>query len=136
MNSKHLAHLSVTRALLAVLLLAAAGAGSGCAMLGGSSTGAGTVAYVSRELQASLPVDYSKVVAAARVSIKELEFASVSDNKDALKAVLVARTALDKKVEITITNAGRKSTNVVIQVGFLGDKDLSFAILEKIKSKL
>ncbi len=136
MNSKHFAPLFLARVLLTALLLAAACAGSGCSMLGGSSAGAGTVAYVSRELQASLPVDYTKVVAAARVSIKELEFASVSDSKDALKAVMVARTALDKKVEITITNAGRKSANVVIQVGFLGDKDLSFAILEKIKSKL
>lgn len=134
MNSKHPAPIS--RALVAVLLFAVALTISGCSTLAGSSAGAGTVAYVSRELQASLPVDYSKVVAAARVSIKELEFAKVSENKDALKAVLIARTALDKKVEITITHAGRKSTNVVIQVGFLGDKDLSFAILEKIKSKL
>ena len=136
MNAKFLAHLRPIRALLAALLLATALAGSGCVLLAGAAAGAGTVAYIGRELTTTMAVDYSAVVAAARASIKELEFAQISDNKDALKAVLVARTALDKKVEITITNSGKKLTTVVIRVGFLGDKDLSFAILEKIKSKL
>ena len=136
MNSTRFSSVPFVRALLAALLATAILAGAGCSLISSSPAGSGTVAYSGRELQANLPVDYTKVVDAVRLSIKELEFAKVSENKDALKAVFVARTALDKKVEITVFNAGKKSTNVTIQVGFIGDRELSLAILEKIKSLL
>ena len=74
--------------------------------------------------------------AAAREAIEQLEFAKMSDNKDALKAVLVSRTAQDKKVEITLQNNGKKITNVKIRVGVFGDEQLSISILDKIKSNL
>jgi flavin-binding protein dodecin len=80
--------------------------------------------------------DYEKVVAAARETLKELEFARVSDNKDAIKAALVSRTAMDKKVEITLENGGKNITNVKIRVGVFGDEKMSLTILEKIKANL
>ena len=106
---------------------------SGCIMAA-AGAGAGAMAYVSGELKADLNTDYSKVVDSARLAIKELEFAKVSENKDALKAVLVARTAMDKKVEIIIVNSGKKLTNIKIRVGLFGDEALSMAILDKIKA--
>jgi hypothetical protein len=101
-----------------------------------AGAGAGAVAYSYRNLESNLGEDYSKVVDAARLAIKELEFARVSENKDSLNAVLVARTELDKKVVITITNSGKKLTNIKIRVGLLGDEQLSIAILDKIKAGL
>jgi hypothetical protein len=101
-----------------------------------AGAGAGAVAYVRGELEDTLPNDYSKVVESARRAIKDLEFAKSGDNKDAFKAVLVARTAQDKKVEITITNTGKKLTNIKIRVGIFGDEQLSRAILDKIKADL
>ena len=108
---------------------------SGC-IVAAAGAGAGAVAYVRGELEANLNIDYSRVVDSARTSIKELEFAKVSENKDALKAVLVARTAMDKKVEITIANSGKKLTNIKIRVGLFGDEQLSMSILDKIKAGL
>lgn len=136
MNTHRTSLLASPRVLLAALLVAVTVASSGCVLMAGAAAGAGTVAYMGRELQANLPSDYAKVVDATRLALKELEFARVSENKDALKAVFVSRTALDKKVEVTVTNAGKKSTNITIQVGFIGDRELSMAILEKIKSLL
>ena len=107
----------------------------GCVVVA-AGVGAGAVAYVRGDLETTLTTDYSKVVESARSSIKELEFAKVSDNKDALKAVIVARTAQDKKVEITISNTGKKLTNIKIRVGLFGDEQLSLAILDKIKAGL
>ena len=52
------------------------------------------------------------------------------------EAVLVARTALDKKVEVALTNSGNKLTDIKIRVGIFGDEQLSLSILEKIKSGL
>jgi hypothetical protein len=101
-----------------------------------AGAGAGVVAYVRGDLQTSVPSEYPKVVEAARRALKDLEFVLVSDNKDALKAVLVARTALDKKVEVTLTNSGKKLTDIKIRVGIFGDEQLSLSILEKLKSGL
>ncbi|HVZ66236.1 MAG TPA: DUF3568 family protein [Lacunisphaera sp.] len=107
----------------------------GC-IVAAAGAGAGAVAYVRGELDANLNTDYSKVVESTRRSIKDLEFALVSENKDALKAVFVARTALDKKVEITVENSGKRLTHIKIRVGLFGDESLSVSILDKIKAGL
>ncbi len=90
----------------------------------------------NRNLESNLGEEYNKVADAARLAIKELEFAKVRENKDSLNAVLVARTALDKKVVITIANSGKKLTNIKIRVGLMEDEQLSIAILDKIKAGL
>lgn len=124
------------RSLLLAVCAAAALAGStGCVVVA-AGAGAGAVAYVRGDLDSTVNADYEKVVAAAREAVGALEFAKVSDHKDALKAVLVSRTAQDKKVEITLQNTGKKITSVKIRVGLFGDEQLSIAILDKIKSNL
>jgi len=123
------------RLLVAISLGAALVVLPGC-IVAAAGAGAGAVAYVRGELDANLSTDYGKVVESARKAIGELEFAKVSENKDALKAVLVARTAMDKKVEITITNSGKKLTNIKIRVGLFGDEALSMSVLDKIKAGL
>ena len=50
--------------------------------------------------------------------------------------MLVARTALDKKVGITLANSGKKLTSIKIRVGLFGDGALSLAILDRIKAGL
>lgn len=134
MKSSSLSVAPSFRRLLVVLLLGISLAGlSGC-IVAAAGAGAGAVAYVRGELEANLNTDYNKVVDSARNTIKDLEFAKVSENKDALKCVLVARTAMDKKVEVTVTNSGKKLTNIKIRVGLFGDESLSLSILEKIKA--
>jgi hypothetical protein len=134
MKSSH--HSFPLHRLLAAVLLGVSLAGlSGC-LLAAAGAGASAVAYVRGDLETNLNVDYNRVVDSARSAIKDLEFARVSENKDALKAVLVARTALDKKVEITIANSGKKLTNIKIRVGIFGDESLSMAILDKVKAGL
>ena len=109
---------------------------TGCALMA-VGTGAGAVAYYElNKLETNLGTDYSKVVKATQAAIKELEFSPISENKDALKAEFVARTALDKKVEIILTKSGDQVTKVQIRVGLFGDRDLSIAILDKIKRNL
>ena len=118
----------------ASLSLALAGL-TGC-VVAAAGVGAGVVAYVRGDLEVSLPNDYVDAVAATRQAIKDLEFAKVSEHKDALKAVLVSRTALDKKVEVTLASTGKQLTSIKIRVGLIGDEQLSLAILDKIKSHL
>jgi len=127
--------LSLHRVLTIILLGISLVGLSGCLAVA-AGAGASAVAYVRGDLETNLNTDYNRVVNSARESIEELEFAKVSENKDALKAVLVARTAMDKKVEITITNSGKKLTNIKIRVGIFGDEALSMSILDKIKAGL
>jgi len=127
--------LSLHRVLTIILLGVSLVGLSGCLAVA-AGAGASAVAYVRGDLETNLNTDYNRVVNSARESIEELEFAKVSENKDALKAVLVARTAMDKKVEITITNSGKKLTNIKIRVGIFGDEALSMSILDKIKAGL
>lgn len=107
---------------------------SGCMTT--AATGTGAAAYARGELEANLDHDYNKATEAVRRAIKDLEFARISENKDALKAVLVARTGLDKKVEITLINSGKKLTSIKIRVGVFGDEQLSRLILDRIKAGL
>jgi len=121
-------------AALAALALAAVFQ-SGC-VVAAVGAGAGAVAYIRGELEATLDSSLAATAKASDRAIKELEFAKVSEKKDALSANLVARTAQDKKVEIDLTKVGDKVTKVKIRVGVFGDEAVSMAILEKIKQAL
>jgi hypothetical protein len=122
-------------ALLAGLSSAVLGL-TGCLAVAAGAGAAGAVAYVRGELETTLTSDYGRVVEATRGALKDLEFAKVSENKDALKAVMVSRTAMDKKVEITLANTGKNLTNIKIRVGVFGDEQMSMSILDKIKARL
>lgn len=108
---------------------------SGC-ILAAAGAGAGAVAYVRGELDAKVDHDYNAVVDATRSALADLEFARVSENKDALKAVMISRTAMDKKVEVTLANSGKKLTSIKIRVGVFGDEQVSMTILDRIKGRL
>jgi len=106
---------------------------SGCfAVVAAGAAGTG-VAWYNGRLESTLGSDYNRVVNATRTALTQLEFAKVSENKDALKAVFIYRTAQDKKVEITLTKVTETTTKVEIRIGFFGDEPMSITVLEKIK---
>ena len=107
----------------------------GCGLVPADGSG-GAVTYVRGDLETTVPAEYGRVVGAAREALKELEFTKVSDTKDALTATLVARTGLDKKVEVTLTNSGKKLTSIKIRVGIFGDEQVAGTLLARIKGHL
>lgn len=121
----------------AVLFFGALAIGtSGClAVAAGAGAGA-AVAYVRGELTATLSSNYDAVTEATNRAIEQLQFAKVSERKDALLDVIVARNAADKKVEIRLENTARDLTKVRIRIGVFGDEALSMAILDRIKANL
>ena len=107
---------------------------SGCVgLLAGAAAGAGTMAYVRGELDATLDQNYDQAVLAAGRAIDTLQFAKVSEQRDALNAILIARTAEDKKVEIKVTKTSDQLTTVAIRVGVFGDEAVARLVLEKIQ---
>lgn len=120
-----------------VVLSAAMLACSGCvAVVAAGAAGAAAVAWVRGELQTTLPAHLDRSYAAAKEAVEDLQFVKVSEKKDALLGVVVARNAADKKIEIKLENLAGNVTKVGIRVGVVGDQELSLAILEKIKANL
>jgi hypothetical protein len=109
---------------------------TGCFAVVAAGAGAGAVAYVRGELESSLDANFDRSLRAAQRTIEQLQFAKVSEKKDALVAVLVARNADDKRIEIRVESQGTSRSAVKIRVGIIGDESLSLTILEKIKSNL
>lgn len=140
MNSSTLARFlrqfPIVRAGVAALLLGALVGTTGCvAVVAAGAAGAG-VAWVRGALQTTLEAPLDRTFAAANAAVREMQLAKVSDRKSSVDAQVVARTALDKKIEITLKRTGDRSTLVDIRVGVFGDEAMSLAVLEKIKANL
>jgi hypothetical protein len=73
---------------------------------------------------------------ATNKAIVDLQFAKISEKKDALEAILVVRTAADKKIEIKIFKLVDKAAKVQIRVGVFGEQPLQMSVLDKIKANL
>ncbi len=123
-------------AVTAMAALAVLGTTSGCvAIVAGAGAGA-AVAYVRGDLDASLDASVEKALGAVNKAVTQLQFAKVSEKKDALQAIVVARNAADKRIEIRVDKVTEASSKVKIRVGTFGDEALSVTILEKIKANL
>ena len=119
----------------ASLALAALGY-SGCfAVVAAGAAGSG-VAWYNGRMDVTLNERLDDVYAASQKAVAQLEFARINERKSAVDAALVARTALDKRVEITLQKQDDKITKVSIRVGVFGDENLSMAVLAKIKANL
>lgn len=109
---------------------------TGCVAVVAAGAGAGTVAYVRGEVNATLSSSYDKTRNAVDRAIQQLEFARISEKHDALTAVFVARTAEDRKITIKVSRVDDLNSRVEIRVAFFGDQTLSMTILDRIKTNL
>ena len=107
---------------------------SGCLVVAAGAAGAGTVAYVRGELDATVGSDYERVIDASNRALDQVQFVRTSEKRDAFSAVIIARTAEDKKVEIRLTKEGDRLTKVQIRIGGFGNEKRSRVILERIQA--
>ena len=109
---------------------------TGCVAVIAGAAGAGTVAYVRGELESTLSSGYEKSVEATNLAVQQLQFAKVSERRDAVMDTITVRTAGDRKVVIRISKVADLTSKVRIRVGWFGDEALSLTILEKIRANL
>jgi len=124
---------------VASTLLALSMVTSGCFLVAvgaAGAAGAGTVAYIRGELDASLGNRYDTVVGATDNAVGQLQFAKIRESKDAFSSEIVARTAEDKKIDIVIAKEADNLTKVKIRVGVFGDEEKSRAILDRVRANL
>lgn len=124
------------RTVLAAALLGVTVATSGCVAVAAAGAAGAGVAWIRGALETNVDRDLDRVYRATQEAVRGLEFAVVTERKSSVDATVVARTALDKKVEVILKQAGSKTTHVSIRVGVFGDEAMSLAILERIKAEL
>ena len=109
---------------------------SGCVAVAAGAGAGAAVAYVRGDLDSTLNAGLEKSARAANRAIEQLQFAKVSEKKDALEAIIIARNAADKRIELHLNKLADDATKLKTRVGTFGDDALQIAILEKIKSNL
>ena len=108
---------------------------SGCVIDTSGSGPAGT-SYAFGHLDGILPGTPKQVVEASEAVLKEQETHVLSRDATALDGKVVARTALDTSIEITVKRNDDSSSRISIRVGSFGDPQLSRDLYGKIKAKL
>jgi uncharacterized protein DUF3568 len=121
-------------ALLASVLVLSGGCIAPVLILGGVAVGAGAVVYVNGELKDTEAVTYDNAYDATLAAMSDLKYTVVSQQKDVLTAQIMARSASDTKIQVTLNKQSGTVTEIRIRVGTFGDEALSKAILDKIKS--
>ena len=118
-----------------LMLLVAGGAGmiQGCMVAVVGAGAAGTVAYVTGELQAVSAEEIDVVYKAAVKAMEELELAVTQKSKDAMSAKIVARDAQDKKITVKLAATEEGTTKISVRVGLFGNETKSRLIYEQIK---
>ncbi|MBI5424801.1 MAG: DUF3568 family protein [Opitutae bacterium] len=134
-RSRVLAVILSARLLLAATLLATVAFTSGCVAVVAAGAAGGAVAWVRGAVVTSLDGDLDRVYRASQQAVADLQFARISERKSGVDAEIKSRTALDKKVLITLEQAGN-TTKVTIRVDLLGDQQLSLSVLDRIKAHL
>jgi len=122
--------------LFAVILAGAAIGLGGCLAVAALGVGAGTVAYVSGDLEGVESASLDTVYTAAQRAVEKLELAVIDKSKDEMTALITTRDAEDKKITIKLTSTTEKTTKISIRVGVFGDQDKSMRVYEEIKKSL
>ena len=118
---------------LCVVLLATQ---AGCFLaVAAAGTGAG-VAYVRGDTDAVVSALPQEVAAASAAAAKEMNLTVTSNNSSRLDARVVARTASDTPVVVTVKAEGPEASRVSIRVGRFGDDVMQATMLEKIRQNL
>jgi hypothetical protein len=100
------------------------------------AAGVAGVAYVNGDLEAQVDASPQKVVQASVDALKEMDVRILSSDASGIDGRVLGRTALEKKVDVTVKRETDKSSKLSIRVDTFGDETLSRQILDKIKSKL
>jgi hypothetical protein len=117
------------------LALCAGSAFSSCEGLR-AKPGVDGTAYSLGHLDAMVSASPQRVVEAATRVLEEMEIQLVTSAASGVDGKVSGRTALDKRIDITVHRQDTETTKLSIQVGTFGEEALSREIYDRIKAKL
>jgi len=123
------------RGFVVAAFLAIAAFQAGCVTVVDNTT-PGAALYVRGELQSNIDRRFEVAERAAMKAITELQFSKIEEKKDALVAIITARTAEDTRITVKVERSSDTLSTVRIRAGVLGNEKLAYTILGKIKEAL
>ena len=117
------------------LALGAAGGLSGC-VVAAAGAGAAGAAYVMGSLDGPMPATPEMIVEASKDVLEGSDIHVLSSGATSIDGTVVGRTALDRKIEITVKRVDEKQSKVSIRVGTFGDQSVSQDLFDRIKAKV
>lgn len=124
----------VASALSIALLAGAVAFSNGCSTT--ATAGGTTVTESAGTYETIYNAGTIEVVDAAKTVLEDMNIPITSSAATAVDGEVVARTASDDRISISVKSVTEKSTRLKIRVGTFGDKAVSFNILDRIKAKL
>lgn len=125
---------SFGRVCAASVALVAVLAGSGCASVEHGTDK--TVSFVRGDLNTTVAGGYDAAVRATRAALAHLRFTLESELGDGVHTEFVARTALDKAVQVRVTRQTDAQSAVRIRVGAIGNEAIANSIISEIENRL
>ena len=104
--------------------------------IGACKTSQPGVKRIGSTFNKPFPANPEQVTEAAKAAVDELKLILISSESTEMDGKIVARTAQDRRVDITIEKEAEDVSRVHVRVGFFGDEDVSMTILEGIAEKL
>jgi hypothetical protein len=108
----------------------------GCWLAVGAAAGAGTVAYVSGDVEADLDATPDQVIEATKKAAGDLKLQTEYAHASAVDGRAELRSAADKKISIRVESRSPKTSHISIRVGTFGDDSLSNQVLTTIRDHL
>jgi uncharacterized protein DUF3568 len=108
---------------------------SGC-LVAAAGAGAAGAAYVMGSLDASLPSNPERIVEASRGVLQDSDIHVLESDATTIDGTVVGRTALDRRVEITVKRVDDRQSRISIRVGTFGDRDVSQDLLDRIRARV
>lgn len=112
--------------------------GCGALVLFGAGTAAGIAGYKWYEgaLTVVYEAPYEKAWKATLKALEDMELQIQSQEHDITKGKIKAKLKDDRSLSVSLAYKSAQQTEVVIRVGFLGDKDASDVVQENIRKEL
>ena len=126
----------VSTLILITLCVALMATQAGCLVAAAAAGTGATVAYVRGDTETTLPGHPKEVTAASEAAAKDMKLTVTQSTSSGLDGKMVARTASDTPVVVTVKSEGPDSSHVTIRVGRFGDDVMQNQVLEKIRENL
>lgn len=123
---------------LLLLLISLMMGTSGCLAIAVGAGAAGTVAYMTGDMDTEEPYSIEETYVASRQAADKLDLNVIEgeSGKDALSARVVARDVADKRISIRLKAINSSSTKLSIRVGTFGDDTKTHLIYNTIRENL
>jgi hypothetical protein len=126
----------VSTSILIILCIALLATQAGCLVAAAAAGTGATVAYVRGDTETTLPGHPKEITAASEAAAKDLKLTVTQSTSSGLDGKMVARTASDTPVVVTVKTHGPDASRVTIRVGRFGDDVMQNQLLERIRENL